>query len=120
MNWDEITLYSPDDLLTYDKELLMQIGDYYRHEEVKNIIAERITYRFSHLDDPLSLIDDVSLLKNSGVLLNLALVMRENSTRRGDIFYLKAIYYETKFERELQRALSVIAEKISKGPELVR
>ena len=120
MNWDEITLYSPDNLLPYDKELLMQIGDYYRHEEVKNIIAERITYRFSHLDDPLSLIYDVSLLKNSGVLLNLALVMRENSTRRGDIFYLKAIYYETKFERELQRALSVIAEKISKGPEIVR
>ncbi len=120
MSWQEIVLYTPADLIALEGEIVGRIPDSYRHETIKSMLESRIQQRYSHLDDVISSIENSSIFKRAGILLNLCLVFRENSIRDNDIFQHKARLYEVKFEEELERALKILSKQLDSGYEIVR
>jgi len=104
MSFSDETLFTTSDILAREGEILKNVPFVNKHDLVKYIIEGRITERFSHIDDPIAQIDDSSVFREAAILLNLALVLRENSSRKDDIFAVRAEFYLRQFEREMERA----------------
>jgi len=121
MSWDDFTLFLTSDLLAREGELLDDLPFINRHEVVKHIIGERIIARFNRISEPLVEIANPQLFAETALCLNLAMVLRENSTRRDDIFAVRAEFYQRRFEEELERAFAAVKfDEAESGVELVR
>ncbi len=121
MSWDDALLFTTADLLAREGKLLENVEFPNRHAVVKEIVGERIKARFPHIDDPLSEIVDPSVFSEAALCLNLAIVLRENSTRKDDLFSVRAEFYQRRFEQELERAFSKVRFSTEEtGIEIVR
>ena len=104
MSFSDETLFTTSDILAREGEILKNVPFVNKHDLVKYIIEGRIIEKFSHIDDPISQIDDASVFREAAIFLNLALVLRENSSAKDDIFSIRAEFYLRQFEREMERA----------------
>ncbi len=122
MSFSDITLYTTSDILVREGEILENVPFINRHDVVKHIIEERIKSRFPDISDPVSEISDPSVFKDAGIFLNLALILRENSSRKDDIFAVRAEFYQRMFEKEILRAFDSLKFDTEKneGVEIVR
>ena len=121
MSWLDITLFATSDLHSREGELLDGLPFVNRHDVVKHIIEERIKARFNQIAEPLDEMMNPQVFAESAICLNLAMVLRENSARRDDIFAIRAEFYQRRFEEELERAFASIEfSETQSGVELVR
>ena len=121
MLWENTIFFTTSDLLAREAELLDGVQFVNRHDIVKHIIEERIKSRLSHIVEPLDEISEPAVFKESALCLNLAIVLRENSTRKDDIFAVRAEFYQRRFEEEIERAFaSIKLETEESGIEIVR
>ena len=122
MFFSDTTLFTTSDITAREGEILENIPFINRHEVVKHIIEERIKARFPDIADPISEISDPSVFAEAGVCLNLALVLRENSSHKDDIFAVRAELYQRIFEKEILRAFDSLKfdTEENEGVELVR
>lgn len=121
MSWNDEKLFATSELLAREGELLEGLPFVNRHEVAKHIIEQRIVKKFSHIDDPLSQIVDPKIFSEAAICLNIALVLRENSSRKDDIFSIRAEFYQRRFEEELMRVFSILRlTSASAGVEILR
>ena len=108
MPFSDTTLFTTSDILAREGEILKDVPFVNRHEIVKSLISDRIRARFPDIDDAEDYIENPEIFGECAICLNLALVLRENSTRKDDIYAIRAEFYQRRFEDEFIRAMNVI------------
>lgn len=115
MPFSDITLFTTSDILAREGEILENVPFINRHEVVKSLITDRIRARFPDIDDAEEYIENPEIFSECAICLNLSLVLRENSTRKDDIYGVRAEFYQRRFEEEFLRAMNVIVIDDSSG-----
>ena len=108
MSFSETTLFTTSDILARESKILENVPSINRHEIVKSLITDRIHARFPDIDDVEDHIENPEIFSECAICLNLALVLRENSTHKDDIYAVRAEFYQRKFEEEFLGAMNVI------------
>ncbi|RKZ34052.1 hypothetical protein DRQ33_02980 [bacterium] len=108
MGWMETTLFTTSDILSREGELLKDLPLIDRHDLVLEILGQKIEHRFSHLEQPEEKITNPEIFREAALNLNLAIVLRDNSSRKDDIYAVRAEFYQRRFEQEFQQAIEMV------------